>query len=135
MLSVTSGTVPADVAWLEQNTPTGLRGLFGVDVDLLDTFGILFASDIFLGLANGQATSRVVATGLAPGDYVLRLTANTTGDAMYRIDLGTSATRPTRPPARSRLPGPSWQLQSWPWSRWRGAGAGAARVLRLQQRD
>lgn len=107
VLSVTDGTVSAGITWLVDRTPAGLSGLFGVNVDLLDSFGTVIASDTFQGLNNGQAFSQLLATGLAPGDYRLHLTGITDGGAVYRIILGTSE----MPPEFTPIPEPaSWTL-------------------------
>ena len=99
------GTVSAGIEWII-GAANDLERTLGVNVDLLDRFGIVVASDMFRGQFSGQAFSQLTQSGLPDGDYTLQFTGfGANGGGRYRIDLATTATPPgfqpigTTPPA------------------------------------
>jgi hypothetical protein len=102
-----TGTFSAGVRWVVDTAAgTGSR-LIGVNLDLFDAANLLVASDAFEGVANGQASSSLVATGLAPGTYRLRMTGTSVRGARYRVALGTEAMPPVVPPIGVDVPAPA----------------------------
>lgn len=92
-LAMTAGWL---VAPLENRT-------VGVNIDLVDAFNTVVASDAFLGVVGGtQATSQMVATGLVTGAiYRLVFTGTAAQSGRYGIDLVNGA---ALPPAVPTLP-------------------------------
>lgn len=108
-LVVTSNTLSAGIEWIVRAGDP--RRTTGVNVDLFDSFATLISTDQFMGLVDGEAFSQLLATGLAPGNYTLRLTGNAPLAGRYRIDLSSDATPPgfqaidANPPASVPEPG------------------------------
>lgn len=108
LFDFSGGTLSAGIVWL---VAPGNQRTVGVNVDLLDSTDSVVASDIFLGVVNGQAFSNFVVNGLGAGSYRLAFTGTATQGGRYRIDLGTNATAPGMTPILPAVPEPeSWAL-------------------------
>lgn len=90
-ISITESTLSAGTTWIVTQGP---QRTVGVNVDLLDSFNNVVASDTFVGITGGQAFSQFSTTGLTPGNYRLQFTGTAELGGRYRIDLTTDATPP-----------------------------------------
>jgi hypothetical protein len=89
---VTSGTLSAGIEWIVGAQDP--RRTVGVNVDLLDAFNTVVASDSFVGIFGDQAFSQLLVTSLLSGNYTLRFTGTAVLGGRYRVHLTTDATPP-----------------------------------------
>lgn len=91
-------SIIADIAWIVR--PTDLPGprLIGVDVDVLDEFGVEILSDLFTGVSDGLAHS-TLAGALGPGNYSLRIAGIGQRESAIDVALSFSGTAPPPPVA------------------------------------
>lgn len=94
-LGAGADAVEAKASWLPG---TGAFDLVGVNIDLLGPDGSVLVSDAFAGVTGGVAISTLAISGLAPGEYRLRVTGAPRGLGDYSLALEIGGTPPAAVP-------------------------------------
>jgi hypothetical protein len=99
--SFNATTLSGGITWIVD--PNSAQRTVGVNVDIINSFNEVVATDTFVGLIGGQAFSQFT-TSLLPGNYRLLFTGIAALGGRYHISLTTNTTPPAFTPIDDNPP-------------------------------